>query len=277
MRRHVKFFILIFAALLAVSGVLVYGELCGDPAPVPAGGARLPILMYHHVVPDGEDCNDMTVSVSRLETDLQWLSEHGYHTVLPSELAAGIPLPANPVMITFDDGYRSNYELAYPLFQKYQAKAVISVIVYLPDCWAESSLSWDMCREMAASGLVEIGSHTFQCHNMDERYGCFTPDRANGVERESGESDADFQTRVLDDIQKSYDRITEEVAAPTFFAYPFGRTDPDADALIQTLFPVTVVTSLKPVSADLSGGLYALPRITVSMDESLSRLLKKAG
>lgn len=277
MKRNVKFFLLIFAAVLAVSGTLVCGELCGDPEPVPAGGSRLPILMYHHVVADGEECNDMTVTASRLETDLQWLSEHGYHTVLPSELAAGTPLPANPVMITFDDGYRSNYELAYPLFQKYQAKAVISLMVSMPDCWAESCLSWDMCREMAASGLVEIGSHTYLCHNLDGRCGAFVPGGTNGVEREPGESDAGFQARVLDDVQKSYDRIAEEVAVPAFFAYPFGRTEPDADPLIQELFPVTAVTSLKPVPADLSGGLYKLPRITVTMDESLSRLLKRAG
>ena len=44
---------------------------------------RLPVLMYHHVIPGWQECNEMTVTVGRLETDLKWLTEHGYHTVLP--------------------------------------------------------------------------------------------------------------------------------------------------------------------------------------------------
>ena len=68
---------------------------------------RLPVLMYHHVVHDWQACNEMTVTVGRLEQDLQWLAEMGYHTILPRELAAGEPLPEKPILLTFDDGYRS--------------------------------------------------------------------------------------------------------------------------------------------------------------------------
>ena len=229
--------------------------------------ARLPILMYHHVVPDGQPCNEMTVTVGRLEQDLRWLSEHGYRTVLPRELAAGEPLPEKPILITFDDGYRSNYDLAYPLLQKYSAKAAIAIMVYMPDNWAEAFLSWDMCREMSASGLVEIGSHGFAIHNLDdERMGNFVPGQANGVQRQQGEPDDAFESRVLRDLLQSYERIALETGTPpTYFAYPFGKTDPDADAYLQSLFPVTAVTGPGTQSADLSGGLHGLPRFTVTM------------
>ena len=120
--------------------------------PIPADRA-LPVLMYHHIVEDGEPCNDMTITVSRMEQDLRWLTEHGYHTVLPRELAGGEPLPEKPLLITFDDGYRSNYELLFPLLQAYQMKAVVSIMVYMQDVSADNFLSWDMCREMADSGL----------------------------------------------------------------------------------------------------------------------------
>ena len=123
--------------------------------PIPADRA-LPVLMYHHIVEDGEPCNDMTITVSRMEQDLRWLTEHGYHTVLPRELAGGEPLPEKPLLITFDDGYRSNYELLFPLLQAYQMKAVVSIMVYMQDVSADNFLSWDMCREMADSGLEEI-------------------------------------------------------------------------------------------------------------------------
>lgn len=94
---------------------------------------RLPVLMYHHVVYDWQECNEMTVTAGRLERDLQWLAESGYEAVLPRELAEGAPLPEKPVLITFDDGYRSNYELAYPLLQKYHTKAAIAVMAYMQD------------------------------------------------------------------------------------------------------------------------------------------------
>lgn len=235
---------------------------------------RLPVLMYHHVVPDGHKCNEMTVTAGRLEQDLRWLAENGYETVLPRELAAGAPLPEKPVLITFDDGYRSNYELAYPLLQKYQAKAAIAIMVYMQDNWAGGFLSWDMCREMTASGLVEIGSHGYKIHNLDDRMGKSVAGRASGVRREKGESDADFQRRVLEDLRYSHQRIAMELgSAPSFFAYPFGKTDPDADAYLKSLFPVTVVTGPGKYAADLSKGLWQLPRFTVTMKAEPKTLL----
>lgn len=60
------------------------------------------------------------------------LSEAGYTGVSFDELQAyvlrGAPLPEKPVVITFDDGYESNYTLAYPILQKYGMKATIFAI-----------------------------------------------------------------------------------------------------------------------------------------------------
>ena len=55
--------------------------------PIPADRA-LPVLMYHHIVEDGEPCNDMTITVSRMEQDLRWLTEQ-LRAALPA--ASGIP------------------------------------------------------------------------------------------------------------------------------------------------------------------------------------------
>lgn len=238
-----------------------------EPAAPPAAiqPTKLPILMYHHLVPDGEACNEMTITAGRMEQDLQWLRDNGYHTVLPRELAAGQALPEKPVLLTFDDGYRSNYELLFPLLQKYQMKAVISIIACMQELQADNFISWDMCREMNQSGLVEIGSHTYSLHNLGEREGRFVAGQPNGIQREAGETDAAFQTRVLDDIQKSYDLISKNVDKVTFFAYPYGVTEPGAEELINRLFPVTVIT--KPGTADLTQGLHGMPRYTITMDE----------
>lgn len=262
------------AALLTLTLLLLLAacQSSGNPEE-PYSGKKLPVLMYHHVVEDGQECNDMTVTVSRLREDLQWLKDNGYTTVLPRELAAGEPLPEKPVLITFDDGYRSNYDLAFPLFQEFETKVVISIMVFMQDHGVTSFLSWDMCREMSETGLIEIGSHAYALHNLDDRGGNFTPGGVNGVQRKPEETDEEFQVRVLDDIQKSYDLIEEHVGtAPTFFAYPFGLTEPDADDLVRDLFPVTAVTLTG--TAELSDGLYDLHRYTVTMDRILKSILQ---
>ena len=109
--------------------------------------------------------------------------------MLPRELAGGEPLPEKPLLITFDDGYRSNYELLFPLLQAYQMKAVVSIMVYMQDVSADNFLSWDMCREMADSGLVEIGSHAYSLHNLGDLGGNFDPGGINGIQRDPEESD----------------------------------------------------------------------------------------
>ena len=256
---------LVMLAVSAALSVFVYRL----PQPV---REPLPVLMYHHMVPDGQDCNDMTVTPGKFRADLETVLAMGYTPVLPQELAAGDALPEKPILITFDDGYRSNYDLVYPILQEYGVKACISIIVLMPDLPTDNFCTWGQLREMTASGLVEIGSHSYRLHNLGGDGGNFESGGANGVERRPNESDADFQTRVLDDIQLSHDRIAEELGGVTCFAYPFGCSDPDAKALVDELFPVTLMTT--PKCADLAKGLHDLPRFTVTMKTDLEKLLR---
>lgn len=266
---------LIGAALFALFALcLLLGVLYGDKVvwkfKLDPYRQPMPILMYHHMLPDGSDCNDMTVTPSKLRQDFDYIVKQGYTPVLPRELLNPDSLPDKPILITFDDGYASNYRLLYPMLQEYQFKAVICPIVCMPDLLATEFCSWDMYREMIASGLVEIGSHTYKLHNLDVN-GSYKPDEPNGIQRLEGETDAEFQERVLDDIQKSYDRLTEELGvAPTCFAYPFGAREPDADSLIDSLFPVSLLTWSD--TADLYNGTARMPRWTVTMWEPVYNL-----
>ena len=234
----------------------------------------LPILMYHNVAPDGTDCNDMTVTVSKLREDFAYIAAHGYTPILPSNLLNPDTLPEKPVLLTFDDGYLSNYTLLFPLLREYGVRVVISPIVSLPDDkWtADEFCTWDMYREMTASGLVELGSHTYALHNLEVN-GAFLKGQPNGIQRLDGEDDDAFRVRVLDDIQKSYDRIAEELGTPpVLFAYPFGAEEPAAQSLIDALFPVSVVT--REGTAELARGVTRLPRWTINMDRPVSYYLR---
>lgn len=232
-----------------------------EPPPQPAN-TRLYVLMYHHLIREGEEYNDWMVTDVRFREDLEWLAAHGYTTVLPGQLADGDPLPRRAVMLTFDDGYRSNYELAYPLLQEYQAKAVISVIGEYIQKEDPLFLTWDMCREMSQSGLVEIGSHSYAAHDDGE----------HGIKRRKGESREEYEARILPDLQTSIDLIEEQVGTrPRFFAYPNGKTEEWASDFIREHFAVTAIT--RHGSCDISKGLYGLKRCNVSMREPARKSL----
>ena len=233
-----------------------------EPEPDASRNTKLYILMYHHFVPEGVECNTWMLTDTRFREDLQWLADHGYTTVLPSQLIAGTPLPERAVMLTLDDGYASNYQLAYPLLQEFQAKAVISLITHYTQDGHPSFLTWDMCSEMAQSGLVELGSHTHACHDNEE----------HGIKRWKGETQTAYEARVLPDLQTSIDLISEHVGvSPQFFAYPNGKVESWAKDFIQEHFAVTVTT--RHGAADLANGLYSLPRCNVSMGVPLDKIL----
>ena len=165
-------------------------------------------------------------------------------------------------MLTFDDGYRGNYELAYPLLQDFQAKAVISIVVSYVDGQNPDFLTWDMCREMSQSGLVEIGSHTYASHDANQR----------GIRRLDTETRDQYEARVLPDLQTSIDLIEEHVGVrPGFFAYPNGWAEPWAMYFIRSHFSVAATTRYGP--SRLSAGLYDLNRYNVSMGIPLSDFL----
>ena len=234
-----------------------------QPEPVLSDNHTLYILMYHHMVEDGQSCNTWTITTGRFWEDLQWLRDNGYTWLLPSQLAEGGPLPEKAVLITFDDGYASNYHLAFPILEEFQAKAVISLITRQIEEQHPDFLTWDMCREMAASGLVEFGSHTYDAHQEDPR----------GIKHISGESRSDYEARIFPDLQASIDQIQANLGTEVlFFAYPHGQKERWANDYLREHFAVTVTTRHGP--ADLSRGLYDLPRHNITVEHPVSEFLK---
>ena len=120
-----------------------------------------------------------------------------------------------------------------------------------------------MCREMAQSGLIEFGAHTHRAHNL----------YTNGIVHEANESREEYNERILQDIQTSIDLIEMNLGGPVqLFAYPYGVTDPWADEYLEEHFLITLTTV--PQQADISNGLYKLPRYNVSMSNPLSNFME---
>jgi len=96
------------------------------------------VLLYHavedHVSPY-TDRLGVSVSPAMFEANLSYIRDN-YNVISVDDLQK--PLPENPLLITFDDGYKSVYEHAFPLLRKYRMPAV----VYLITCAVENKLVW---------------------------------------------------------------------------------------------------------------------------------------
>ncbi|MBI4785103.1 MAG: polysaccharide deacetylase family protein [Oscillatoriophycideae cyanobacterium NC_groundwater_1537_Pr4_S-0.65um_50_18] len=126
--------------------------------------ARVPVIMYHDILPEKEVFFDVTPQ--EFTAALNLIRENGLTPIsldqLTEHLATGVPLPEKPILLTFDDGYKGHYEHVYPLLKQYGYPAVFAIY---PDKVGtnigRSSMSWEQLQEMAADPLVTIASHSF--------------------------------------------------------------------------------------------------------------------
>lgn len=91
----------------------------------------VPVLMYHHVSPSA---GMITSTPSNFESQMAWLSQHGYRSLTAAQFAGhlrGESVPERSVMITFDDGYLDNWVYAHPVLLRYG----YSALVFLVSSW----------------------------------------------------------------------------------------------------------------------------------------------
>ncbi|MEO0685177.1 MAG: polysaccharide deacetylase family protein, partial [Cyanobacteria bacterium J06649_11] len=91
--------------------------------------AKVPIAMYHDILPKKEVFFDVTPE--ELEAHFELIKSKGVTPIsldqLTIHLRTGSPLPEKPILLTFDDGYGGHYKYVYPLLKKYNYPAVFSV------------------------------------------------------------------------------------------------------------------------------------------------------
>lgn len=136
----------------------------------------IPTLMYHKIkdqVENTEEDQSMSVSTANFEAQLKALLEAGYTPInfkqLKDYLEGTSGLPKRPILITADDGYLCNYTKAYPILKKYNAQATFFVTsLYVGVTNEHEHFTWEQAKEMEASGLIDIQSHTHGHTLMNE-------------------------------------------------------------------------------------------------------------
>ena len=238
---------------------------------------QVPILMYHDISYLGSGYS-MTPEVFRRQ--MQELKNSGFHTVTYAQLVDfvdhGTPLPEKPVVISVDDGYRTNYEYLYPILQELDMKAEIALIGGAVQ-YSSWGLKWDEVREMADSGLVSFQAHTDQMHNDQTAEG-----GRLGVLKAPNESWTDYVELLGADTAAVLRKIQQHTeSCPVTFVYPRGKWNLMADAVVKLAgckVSVTTKDGVARIAQGDSGSLRLLDRIGMDFrNGSVLLVLKQFG
>jgi peptidoglycan/xylan/chitin deacetylase (PgdA/CDA1 family) len=216
-------FLLVPAASWAGGGVLRL------PDPLPSRTIDLPILMYHRIgpIPAGIPAvtKTLTVTPEDFAGQMRWLKSNGYHAVSQLQvyraLEKGKPLPAKPVMITFDDGYRDVLWHAAPVLHRLHMPATEYVITGRVSNGDPSFLTWPQLTRLEKLG-VTIGSHTVTHQDL----ALIPPSQA------------------LAELRDSRRALEQHLGHPVqWFAYPFGAENATVVSLAERVGYVLAVTT----------------------------------
>ncbi|KMY30352.1 chitin deacetylase [Lysinibacillus xylanilyticus] len=266
--------------------VVAYSILLIKPYPIYGNNnEKIPVLMYHHLETNVN--NNTVISPENFENQIKTLKENGYNSITTQDLYDYLngktELPKNPVLITFDDGYLSNFEKAYPILKKYKMHAEIFVItshiletneknVYTNEI---PKMNWDQLKEM--KDYITIQSHTWNSHYKLQSFSGGMKGAIYGRSYINGklETQAEYEERVKKDFNLSRKIIKEKLGyEPIALSYPFGTNSEDAMKLAKDVgFKMAFVIKNKGVT--MGDNVYALSRITVNGNETGAELIKK--
>ena len=246
----------------------------------------VPVLMWHNLAE--ESSGDMTISVDTFRAQIEALHEAGFKTVSLQQLYDyvhfGTELPEKPIVLTFDDGYFSNYEYAFPILQEYDMQATIFAIGVSvgKDTYKDTEHAMtphfgaDEAREMVDSGLISVQSHTFDMHQWPPF------EDGNAQVRETllpfdGEADADYEAAVEADFAESRELLESITGQPVnALAFPEGAyvtLTQDALRSAGAELTFTTVRAVNTVVKGLPQSLCAMPRFGMTESTDMTALV----
>jgi peptidoglycan/xylan/chitin deacetylase (PgdA/CDA1 family) len=178
----------------------------------PRGYQLVPILCYHNVGPQTRGRLLMAVSV--FEEQMRYLKREGYHVITLRQFlefsALRRQLPRKTVVLTFDDGWRSFKEHAYPILKELGYPATL--FIYTDFIGARIALSWQELKELADEGF-DIQAHSKTHGDM---------------RRKPAESDDEYQRRLQAELVQPLALFQQRIGqTPRILAYPYGSHDDD--------------------------------------------------
>ena len=179
---------------------------------VEATGFQLvPVLVYHNI---GKEARGrLVLGVDAFTEQMKYLKTHGYRVVSVADFVEWLnlrrQLPKKTVVLTFDDGYRSFRDYAYPVLKELRFTATLFVYTdYVGS--GRNALGWDDLKALAAEGF------DVQAHSKSH----------SDLRRGEHETDAQYARRMQTELTEPPRVLAKSIGRPvSFLAYPYGRVD----------------------------------------------------
>ncbi|MCK9479369.1 MAG: polysaccharide deacetylase family protein [Firmicutes bacterium] len=157
--RKINIFLIVFAILLITPVFYAFGE---------NEEVKVPVLLYHNIMEKTDGENPLVTITPRVFREhMTALKNAGFEAITFDDFYNyaynEAALPKKPIIISFDDGYESNYRYTYPILQELGIKATIFIVtetVGAIDGVNYPHFTWDEAKEMTESGLIDIQSHS---------------------------------------------------------------------------------------------------------------------
>ncbi len=186
------------------------------------GYRTIPILCYHQFTPGNRTTQRLELSARDFRAQLNFLREQRFNVLTMDDVAAIMdgtrPIPPRAVVLTIDDGYRSVYDVAWPIIREFGFP--VTLFIYTDFVGGGKALTWAQIREMQASGLVDIQSHA-KSHTSLSRL----PEDASATA---------YKVRVEDEINLSAQVLSRRLKQPVeHLSYPYGNSSALAAAVLE--------------------------------------------
>lgn len=218
---------------------------------------RVPILMYHYVSelpPDADRIRTgLTVDPQMFRAHIRYLHDNGFNTIsfydLHYALMYGLPLPANPIILTFDDGHIDHYTVVFPILQEFGFTGTFFIITAFIDNNTPNYMNWSQVIEMSNANM-DMEAHTKNHPDLTNRnYDFIVYEILGSIE--SIESHTNTQSNI--------------------FAYPAGRYDEALLEIMQT-FPIYRAVTTRTGLYHTTDNYFELPRVRITNETTVPGL-----
>ena len=210
---------------------------------------NLLILMYHKLSENPNEWSDWCTSPQNFENDVIYLKERGYVFMTAGEIANNPPDPnQKTAVLTFDDGYMSDYVYALPILKRHNARATFFVLGSRVNYY--DYLTTDALKALSASPNAEIGNHSMYLH-LNHRF---------TIRRLHNQSTPLYSFR---DFTKNKTYLESIIGKPvTSLSYPNGLYSATLEKMLreQGIANITFSTGLEPYTFPTSGIIGRLNR-----------------
>lgn len=233
----------IVAAVAVLLGLCVLVAVVAVPRAPAAQTADVAILMYHAFTENEAETTSACTLASEFERQLSALRDAGYTSVGYADLIEFVngkgKLPEKPLLISIDDGYQNNLDLAAPLLEKYGFCANIAVIgvsightTYKDtDIPIMPHFSLEDARPWIKRGVLTVTTHSYDMHQIAAVDG---NDCRRGVLQMPGEAEPDYIAALTQDYKHAQEQLAglPGKVLPVF-TYPFGAYSELSERVLQ--------------------------------------------